>query len=236
MLFRATFVTTFLIAMTASAAVSQAGTIISAQDRGWFRDDGLHNVSNKNTITGQDGAGTSVFNSFFVFNTGTLAGSVATSVDLRLELEEYFGPDASETFDVYDVSTTAAALATNHSIGSATGLGIYADLGSGSVYATKSASSGDVGSILTVSLSSQAVSDLNTAIGGGTEFIVGLSLRSPFTLASGDEALRFSSSTENRTHQLDVTTTSGAVPEPMSLAIFGAIGLAGVGIRRRREN
>ncbi len=50
------FMMSFVCAALFVAAVEtvQADTLnLSAQDRGWFRDDGTHSVTNKNTVTGQ---------------------------------------------------------------------------------------------------------------------------------------------------------------------------------------
>ncbi len=172
-------------------------------DRGWFNDSGAHNPANKNTITGQNGSGTDLYHSFFVFD---LAGVPTVSqATLRLELEEYFGPDPSETFDVYDVSATAAELGSVHLDGSASGLAIYADLGSGPTYAWEiTVTPSDVGTVLEMTLGAQALTDINANLGG--TFAVGLRLRDPYTLPSGDEAIRFSWSDEARIHELVLET------------------------------
>ena len=54
------FMMSFVFAALFVAAVEtvQADTLnLSAQDRGWFRDDGPHYVTNKNTVTGRNGGG-----------------------------------------------------------------------------------------------------------------------------------------------------------------------------------
>jgi hypothetical protein len=205
--------------------VAQAA-IFNAVDRGWYDHTGAHSSGNKNTITGQDGSGTTDYNSFFLFNLGSLSGTVTSGV-LRLELEAYFGPDAFEAFTVYDVSTPAGLLSANNS----GQVGIFNDLQSGNIYGTGSATASQVGTILTINLSAAAIANINAAAGG--TFAVGVHLNQ-ITLPSGDEALRFSGGSESRVHQLDLQTS--AVPEPATLSMFGlgALGLGFATYRRRK--
>jgi hypothetical protein len=220
----APFLAVLLMASTPASAVTSTAT-----DRGWFDEIGQHRVSNKNAYAGQDGS--AQFRSFFVFDLSSLSGT-ATSATLRLEHEQYFGPDATETFDVFDVSTSAAALGTDHFMSNAAGQSIYDDLGTGNLYASNIvASPGTVGTILEITLNSQAITDINNALGG--TFSVGLKLRDPFTLTSGSEAVRFSVEDEPRTHEL-VLGFESAVPEPIT-ATLGLMGLGVLGMATRRR-
>jgi hypothetical protein len=201
---------------------------IDAADRGWFSDAGWRMAGYTNTFTGQSTNG--VFRSFFLFDVSSVANTV-TSAEVRLELEAYVGPDPSETFDVFDVSTTAAELGIDYPHGSPIGQSIYSDLGSGSIYGGATVTPADVDSILVLPLSDQAVVDINSAMSGSDEFAIGLRLREPFTLPSGDEGIRFGWDGQVKTHQLVLEV----VPEP-STALLLASGLAGLAAAGRRRS
>ena len=221
-----------LLVLITMVGDTQAGTILTADNRGWFKDDGSHQAINQNTLTGQDvsGRGTAQYRSFFVFDPSGISSPVTGTVLLRLEIERYDSPDPFETFDVFDVSTPASSLAMTFPSGSSVGTDIFDDLGTGAVYGTATAASSDVGSVIEVSLSSQASADLNAAISSSQAFAVGVRVRGPF--GSTSETIRFGIGNPGEIHELVVQP----IPEPTSLAIFGglgAIGLVGV-IRRRR--
>jgi len=168
---------------------------VDATERGWWDETGDHTSSNDNTYTGFDGI--EVLNSYFIFDLSGITGDM-TGARLKLELQNYYGIDPSETFSVYDVSTDAATL-------EASGTGqtaIFDDLQTGNVYGTFEVTSGDVGTIIEIPLSASAVSDINTAAGG--TFAVGIHME---THSGGIvlEAVRFSAASEARTHQLVVT-------------------------------
>ena len=187
--------------------VGSGGTVVlDAIDRGWFRHDGRHSITNKNSITGQDGSGTEIFRSFFVFDLSSISDAIAEAT-LNLELETYFGPDPFETVDVFDVFATADELGTSYTDGSPIGLSIYADLGTGNLYGTAVITPSDHGSIISFPLDLQAAMDISSKVGG--KFAVGLKVQEPFSLPSGDEAVRFSESSESRVHQI-VLATSGS--------------------------
>lgn len=86
----------------------------------------------------------------------------------------------SEHFDVFDVSTPYASLQTpfTNACGcfpptpNAAGLAAFADLGSGAVYGGFDASAANVGEIIDIPLSAQAVADINAA--GANGFAVGI--------------------------------------------------------------
>jgi hypothetical protein len=185
-------------------AIVTAGNewIIDASNRGWWRNDGYHDASNKNTITGQGSTGSQRFNSFFVFDlTSVLPGSI-TNATLRLEIENYYGPDTSESLTAYNVSTPISVLTS-----SGTNVAVFDDLGSGNSYGDFTVLPANVGSILEITLNSQALADIGAATGG--YFAVGLHANN-IGLPTGSEGVRFSVGSEARVHQLVLTSVGGA--------------------------
>ncbi len=183
---------------SANCAAMCTNTTIAASDRGWYTNVGNHTNTNQNTLTGQSGSST--YRSFFTFNLTTLANMTVESAVLRLELEGYSSGSASESFSVYDVSTNVTTLtATN------TGqTGIYSDLGGGTFYGNYSGVTqvlANNNTIVTINLNAAAVADIQAKV-GTNNFAVGLRCTTCSTAAT--EWVRFSSSNEARTHELEV--------------------------------
>jgi hypothetical protein len=192
------------LVLLASPATAQT---FDATGRGWFNSTGAHTATNLTAFVGQ-GSGTTRFRGFFVFDLTALGQPVGSAL-LRLELEAFLGPDASEVFAVYDVSTSPDQLLLTQ-----TGrTDVYADLGTGVAYAVGVASPAQVGTVLELPLSEEAVAALNAAAGG--PFAIGVSVES-LRLPSGSEGVRFSLTNEPRVHQLVLTE---ALPEPPTLEV-----------------
>ena len=165
---------------------------INQSDRGWYTSNGYHTSSNQNTITGP---GYTDAHSWFTFDLSGFSGG-ACGVTLRLEVERYNSTASNCTSTIYDVSTSHDDLVTSHSYGSSSGQTIHADLGSGNSYGSATISSSDVGDIIEYTLSAQAISDVNSAAGGW--FSIGT------TISNDNGWIRFSGSSESRTHQIVV--------------------------------
>lgn len=245
----ALFLHRFLICLIPSfialPAKSNEITAISAADRGWYRIDGQHIVSNKNTFTG-DGGGPeseSIFRSFFLFDVPKFPGEVvAAQINLQLYgvLLSGYGAVPNSIlfpFTVYDVETSATDLATVRPRGSVAGQSIYQDIGSGSFYGQYAAHSIEVGTILSINLNQQAIHDINN-LSNGT-FAIGIALDPSnwnTTLAGGNYGGILFSDVYNEplTHQLIVTT----VPEPDTYVLLvSGLGLMGlIATRRRRQS
>jgi len=196
------------IALAAVLGAPASAQTIDASSRGWYNSAGLHTASNSNTLTGQ-GSSTIQFRSFFVFDLPTLAHPAGAGV-LRLEVESYLGPDPMEYVAVFDVSTPPADLVADQ-----TGrTDIYADLGGDVVYAGGFATPADVGTVLELPLTPEAIAAINLAAGG--RFAMGVSLQT-IRLARGNEYVRFSLAGESRVHQLVLTEA------PASLSVGPAI-------------
>ena len=236
LLFGAVFVCLFASITSSRAAF---GITIDAFDRGWYEDDGFHSAGIKNTWTGythlvpEDDF--KLFNSFFSFDLAALSGTV-TSGTLRLELEGYYSPDSSEAFTVFDVTTDVNTL-----IQSCPGLlqdpfdpcyRIYGDLQSGATYGTGVASVSDIGTVIDITLSPAALADINAASGGLFAIGVHLTEISSGLGDEGFEGLQWSSDSEPRIHQLELTVVP--IPPALWLFISGLIGLIGLA-RRKTE-
>ncbi len=215
---------------------------LEAFNRGYFRSDGRHYTGATNTLSGY--FSTRSYNSFYVFDLSSLAGTVDTPA-LRLELENYASFNSTLTFDLFDVSATAAELDGTYIQPDAAGMAIHNDLGSGNIYATRTVSSANTGSILNIPLSALAESAIEGQLGG--TFAIGLAVQGPNS--SPDYFLRFGyEDTGPKTIQLEFNLTppiipdedppvlpdesNSATPEPSSLLIWA--GLSWAWLRRRK--
>jgi len=154
-------------------------------DRGWWDETGYHTSFSIATVVGYYSSTQYMYNSYFVFDLSGITGD-KTGARLRLELQLYTSGDLSETFSVYDVSTDAATLKADDTGQTA----IFNDLQTGEVYGTFEVTAGDVGTIIEIPLSAEALSDINTAAGGF--FAVGIHLESYSGGGMSDEVVRFS--------------------------------------------
>jgi hypothetical protein len=196
-------------ALAASLAAPASAQTFDASSRGWYNQNGVHNATNLNTLVGQ-GTATDRFRSFFVFDLATLSRPAGSGV-LRLELEAFMGPDAFEHVAVYDVSTPASDL-----VLSQTGRSdIYADLGGDVLYGAVLATPADVGSVLEIPLSPEAIAAINLARGG--RFAVGVSVET-LRLLRGSEGVRFSLAAESRVHQLVLADAPASLSVDPSMA------------------
>jgi hypothetical protein len=186
--------TVLVAALAALLGPPASAQTFDAWSRGWYHDTGRHTASNFNTFVGQSGTGINLYRSFFVFDLRQLAHPVESGV-LRLELEAFFGPNTGERFTLSDVTTDVATLRADQT----TRTDIYEDLGSGVVYGAGRLRKLDVGLVVDVPLTPEAIADINRVAGG--HFAIGVR-PDTIELSSGSEGLRFSLAGERRVHQL----------------------------------
>ena len=212
------------VGLVVGAGQVQAGLMtLQSTDNGWYDNAGNHSTTNTNTWTGTDG---SIYrNSFYNFDVSSLSGSTITSASITFFAGNgyYQTSDSFETLEIWDVNTTP---------GLGSSLAVYNDLMSGVRYGqtdVATPSSLDPMPAVTVVLSSQSFNDILD----DNFFSLGAHIS---TLAPNAYQVLWASSSWLPAAQLTVeTTTANTVPEPASLAIFGAMGLAVCGMGRRRR-
>jgi hypothetical protein len=170
-------------------------TTLNAVDRGWYSDVGDHNALNKNYIAGLCSVSPDpcfgddlVHNNYFVFDLGE-GISVASAV-LKLMnppnaanvQNGYYSPNPSETYNLFDVSTNIVDLMASQ----AGETGIFADLGSGTLFGSRIVSAGDNGTFVEIPLDAAALAALSGRGGswaiGGTLDLAGQPVPEPTTL------------------------------------------------------
>jgi hypothetical protein len=142
------------------------------------------------------------FRTFFVFDIPSFTGTI-NSLSLRLWHHSYDSGPACETFRVWDVTTSIASL--NNVNGTESDwLPKFTDLGSGTYYHSGfSLCDSTVGSVVSATLNSSAITKVSNTRGGEVAFGVALST---VNVGSGtSEFITFSEETEARTHQLQIT-------------------------------
>ncbi|MBK1986192.1 M10 family metallopeptidase C-terminal domain-containing protein [Sphaerospermopsis aphanizomenoides BCCUSP55] len=169
--------------------IASSQTVISAVDTGWYNNSGYHDPGNTNYIIGDYSA--SLYRNWMAFNLPTFSQPVV-SAQLKINTYEFASGDASETYELRDVTTAVSTL-----IAGGSGLtGIYNDLGDGTIYGSRNFTTADNYQIVTINLNSALVSALNSksgqsfAMGGlistldsivNTEYIYGASFGDPGT-------------------------------------------------------
>lgn len=155
--------------------VLNGSTTLDAIDSGFYQEDGegsrFNDPNNRNYIAGSDGA--TDHHNFFVFEIPN--GQTFTSATLLLFNtggfpcpSGYFSPNPTELYELYDVTTPVATLIP----ATGTGLvGIYEDLGSGTLFGSQTVSAADNGAIVSISLNADAIAAINSA--AGSQFAIG---------------------------------------------------------------
>ncbi|TDJ05874.1 MAG: PEP-CTERM sorting domain-containing protein [Deltaproteobacteria bacterium] len=226
--------------LVCASAQHAAAVTIDATDRGWYGDDGTHNTSILNYLAGDCDGGTCVagsntgideFRNFFVFDLSGVTGPI-TAATLILHNTDgttqfpnnvgFFSDTGSETYLVSEVSTAIASL-----LAGTGGMAAFGDLGSGTSYASFTATSAANGTFVEIALNSAAIAALNQASG---LFAFGGSITTLNGFPDEETLFAFSDSGLLSDTQLELTV----VPEPSTaLLLAAAIALLGA-LRTRR--
>jgi large repetitive protein len=188
------------VASIASAAIVQ----LDAIDSGWYKNNGLHGASNKNYIIGDylatDGR---VYRNYFVFDLSGITLPIgAANLSVYNPTDGYISADPTETWNLWEVSSSMANLMADHAAGDPVGLDIYDDLGGTNFLGTGTVSAADNDTMVNVALNGNALVLLNNAI--GSQWAVGGSIT---TLDAVDNSeVMFSWTNETSIRRLILTT------------------------------
>ena len=183
-------------------------------NQGWWSDTREARDDNDNYLTGISFDGD--HRSFFTFDLSSLS-LVVTDALLELRRYQYQSSADSENLGLFDVSTDASIL--NNNVG--TSFDIYNDLGSGISYGEfEIFENYNEDEILSFELNSAAVADINASAGGW--FSIGGSLLTidGSVIGNNVEAI-FGASNDGYSQQLFLNV----IPEPVSITLFGLVGL-----------
>ncbi len=218
--------TTLGVIIFTTSQIANAQTVVNANDRGWYNNNGSHNPSNNNTFTGF--ISSSTYRSYYRF-TIPAGISCIQSATLELELENYYG-SAGHAVTLYDVDPVNVPNL-DFTNGSGSGVAIHTDLGAGVIYGTQTGvTSGSIGTVFSFALPATALTNIVSAT--GSDFAVGARL-TPST-ASGTRGLRFSAGSEARVHRLTYTecplmpnldaNKTISIFDPLSLGLYAVPG------------
>lgn len=217
----------FMFAVAAQAATVTFSTSDSpftpnVPNHGWWSDTASNSDGNISYAVGEDRRPSfeKTIRNFFTFDLSSLI-DIAVSARLELVRGTYSSTDASETLELFDVTTDPAVLNYNSGASST----IFNDLGTGTSYGAFVVEQYATSAIetLDLQLNSAALADINSSKGGF--FSIGGALT---TIDNSDE-LELLFTQWPRTVELVVETV---VPEPTTICLFG---LGSLLVHKRRK-
>ncbi|MFM6247932.1 MAG: Calx-beta domain-containing protein, partial [Dolichospermum sp.] len=177
---------------------------LNAADTGWYNNTGFHNPTNTNYIVGDNEIPNILYRNWFTFNLPTLTAPII-SAQLKVKNWEYTSNDATETYQLQEVTTPVPTLTAGGS-----GLtAIYADLGDGAIYGSRDYSNGDDNGTSTIILNAAAISALTAK--SGQAFALGGLLTTLDTIDNIEYVFGFSNSVVPADVQL-ILNTGTATP------------------------
>jgi hypothetical protein len=198
--------------LAASATVSIAddepplNTItLDAADTGWYDVTGYHDPGNTNYFVGDLSL---LHRNWFTFNLPTLTAPII-SAQLKVNTYDYNSPQPSETYELRDVTTAVPTLTAGGSGKTA----IYADLGDGAIYGSRTYTNGDDNQFRTIDLNAAAISALTAK--SGQAFALGGLLTTLDTIDNSEYVFGFS---EGFVGDVQLILNTGTATKSISIA------------------
>ncbi|MFM6607093.1 MAG: Calx-beta domain-containing protein, partial [Dolichospermum sp.] len=148
----------------------------------WYDSTGFHDPGNTNYVVGDVGG---LYRNWFTFNLPTLTAPII-SAQLRVNTWEYTSNDATETYQLQEVTTPVPTLTAGGSGKTA----IYADLGDGAIYGSQNYQNTDDYGTSTITLNAAAISALTAK--SGQAFALGGLLTTLDTIDNSEYVFGFS--------------------------------------------
>ena len=223
-------ITAFAVWAIGMATSVRANTFfVTATRTGWFASNGQHTSGNNNYEIGDIDTPGFLLRDFATFTLPLPgAGQKFVAATLTIPNGTLSTSDPSETATFFDVSTSASTLNTGFSSGSSTGLAVYDDLGSGTIFGSQVYFPSDppAGS-KTITLNSAAVDAMNAAA-PGSSFSIGGAVTS---LDGVDNIEIIYTGAVGPFHQLALTTAPAPEPGSVVIVATGAV----FGLKRHRR-
>lgn len=143
---------------------------LSAAFRGWYNSDGANNgrgaaanyAAGRCDVNPPCASSAVTVRNWFQFNLANVTGRTITGATLFLDNPAgngFLSVNPSETYSLFDITTSL------NTLGTATGVSIYDDLGTGTSFGSRSMSSADNGTSVAMALNSAALTALSGAQG-----------------------------------------------------------------------